>query len=144
MVDQFLASVYDKPVGDGPGDPWCMAFASWVGSMTGRVFGFAWPLPLSASCALTGEYADKRGHLRTEPAIGALMLVWHDNAKPPRLAHACFVTGFEADGRAKTIEGNSNANGSREGDGVYAREGKLARTIKPKDRFVWWWELVSA
>ncbi len=98
---------------------------------------------------MLGEYARKRGILRSEPQDGDVFLLW--NAKLGRFAHTGVVarvratgatTGTERGFECDTIEGNTDAGGSREGDGVM----RSVRRFYPKagDRFVRWVELDRA
>jgi hypothetical protein len=98
---------------------------------------------------MLGEYARTRGILRSEPQDGDVFLLW--NAKLGRFAHTGVVarirgtgatTGTEPWFECDTIEGNTDAGGSREGDGVM----RSVRRFYPKagDRFVRWVELDRA
>lgn len=115
-----------------PGNPWCAAFVSYVGHAVLREL---WPLPLVGGCATLGEAAQKLGMLREEPANGAVFLLWSD--KQERFNHTGFVTSVPSSLPYGTVEGNTSPDGSPEGTGVFERQ----RTRKPRDRFVWWWDL---
>lgn len=110
MVRAILASV-----GLAEGNPWCMAFVSYAGH---GVLGARWPLPRTGSCDVALEAARAHGLTVTAPARGDLFLIMKSRTDA---THVGFVTGVDADGRFRTLEGNTNAGGGREGDGVYQR-----------------------
>jgi cold shock CspA family protein len=121
-VEAILKRVYLQP-----GNPWCAAFVSYVGW---SVLRKRWPLPLVGGCVSLFDYAKGKGMIETAPAPGDIFLMW-SNSKG-RFAHTGFVSGVSIDYR--TIEGNTNPEGSREGDGVYIR----TRKVHPNDRFIRW------
>ncbi len=108
-IARFLRSV-----GLGVGYPWCAALVSWCLLEAGcpkerlpkrRAAVRDWVL-----------WAEREGRLERHPERGRLFF-WLDGAH----GHIGFVT--EVVGTTiKTIEGNTNKAGSREGDGVYRRE----------------------
>jgi hypothetical protein len=132
-----------------PGQPWCAAFVHHVGYWSH--FDYAaerssWPLPATASCYMLGAFAKERGVLREAPAAGDVFLLW--NVRLARFAHTGVVARLREEGKTPggdpwfdcdTIEGNTDAGGSREGDGVMRR----VRRFYPKvgDRFIRWAEL---
>ena len=121
MVEAMLAGVGNKA-----GDPWCAAYVSHCGY---AALGKAWPLPMTASCAVLGDHAFNHGWLKETPP-GDVFLCWSD--AHGRFAHTGFVT------ENGTIEGNTVGTGEsgnqREGYGVFLRK----RNWKPKDRFIRW------
>jgi hypothetical protein len=117
--------------GLGPGYPWCAAFVAHVGK---SALGAKWPLPLTAGCAVLGDFAKSRGLLVETPEVGDVFLVYFPSLK--RYAHTGFVLGLNG----STIEGNTSGGGSREGWGVFAR----SRAWKPQDRFIRWTRLLEA
>jgi hypothetical protein len=132
MVERYL-----KATGLGPGHPWCAAFTSYVGKKT---LGEHWPVVMSAACRHIGEWAHKKGAMRDEPMAGDLYLVYYAKPGFNRFAHIGIVTEVLADGRIRTIEGNTNSDGSREGWRVCRK----VRTPKDADAFVRWSRLVPA
>lgn len=130
VVNRFLARV-----GLAPGQPWCAAFVSVIGS---DMLLKEWPLPLVGGCATLGEAAEKQQMLFEHPAPGAVFLI-HFPSKG-RFAHTGFVIGPDTDGYWLTVEGNTNDDGSRDGTGVFKRRRKFG----PKDRFVYWWSPTPA
>jgi hypothetical protein len=99
---------YLKYVGFTRGNPWCAAYVSWVFREAG------YPMPRTAwSPALFPE-----DHLVKEPAAGMVFGIYFSDLK--RIAHCGLVENTQGD-FVLTIEGNTNLEGSREGQGVYRR-----------------------
>ena len=122
VVEHFLAAV-----GQSPGQPWCAAFVSWVGQQA--VPG--WPLPLTAGCQVLFSSAARLGFIQPAPSPGSVFLLWRPQLG--RFGHTGFVLG--PSGSAwRTIEGNTNPDGGREGFGVFER----TRTFAAGDRFISW------
>lgn len=87
---------------------WCAAFVSWCFKQTGSA------LPRTGwSPALF-----PKGRLQTVPKPGYVFGIYFPSLK--RIAHCGFVESLRGDWII-TIEGNTNAVGSREGDGVYRK-----------------------
>lgn len=111
------------------GHPWCMAFVHFIGR---ACFGALWPLPLSASCAITLAAARKAGLVidADDAQPGDLVFMWSATLK--RHAHVYILAAPKTGAVWPTIEGNTNAGGSRDGWGAFQR----TRTIRPKDEVV--------
>lgn len=124
-----------KRTGNAKGDPWCAAYVTDVGL---AALGTAWPVKKSASVQAICEWAAAKGCrlVATKAAAqpGDLFALWFP--KLGRWAHIGFVTSVNPDGSIQTIEGNTNADGSREG-WLVARK---RRTLTSKDRLVRWTE----
>lgn len=143
MVELFLREVRQPP-----GQPWCAAFVHHVGYWSHydhRVAKSSWPLPATASCYELGEFARERGVLLEKPSAGDVFLL-HSPALR-RFAHTGVVVsvdqrfGSEGDARfvCTTVEGNTNADGSR--DGRMTLRKVRSFSVKNGDRFVHWPEL---
>lgn len=124
-VEALIASC-----GGTPGEPWCAAYVSYLG----HFMPTGWPLPLVRGCATLGEAAAKKDLLKTAPARGAIFLLHYPTLK--RFAHTGICLGEKGGGVWRTIEGNTNGGGSRDGWGVFERE----RAFGPADRFIHWWD----
>lgn len=124
-----------KRTGLGKGHPWC---AAWVADVGRLALGADWPLPMTASCYHLGEHARTKGALVTTPDAGDVFLVYFPTLK--RFAHTGLVTEVLADGSVRTIEGNTNDGGSRDGWGVFRR----TRRLGPNDRCIRWTALLPA
>lgn len=106
--DGIKVEAYLKYVGFPKGNPWCAAYVSWVFKQAG------YPMPKTAwSPALFP--AD---HLVKQPSAGMVFGIYFPDLK--RIAHCGFVENTQGD-FVLTIEGNTNVEGSREGQGVYRR-----------------------
>ena len=144
MIDLFL-----RGVGQMRGQPWCAAFVHHVGywSHFDHERGASvWPLPATASCYVLGDFARRKRILKDEPEPGDVFLLW--NPRLGRFSHTGIVAHVHEDAddqgdtgwiTCDTIEGNTNDDGSREGDAVLRR----VRRFWPKlgDRFIRWTDL---
>jgi len=121
MVDRYLRSV-----GCLPGAAWCMAFVSWCFQQAALSLGVPDLFPRTGGC-LDGWNRVRRlapgrivssAQAQADPARirpGLVFVLDHGGGR----GHAGFVRG--ATGLAfRTIEGNSNEAGGREGVGVFA------------------------
>lgn len=95
------------------GQPWCATFVAWCA----RKAGAADLYPVTASCDVAGKWFKDRGRWSAYPAVGAQAFFGF----PHDLNHTGIVYKFDAN-YIWTIEGNTNSNGSREGDGVYLKK----------------------
>ncbi|GGW96205.1 hypothetical protein GCM10010297_17600 [Streptomyces malachitofuscus] len=100
---------------------WCQTFQSWAFQQAG-VKSLA---PVTASCPTAVNWYKSRGRFSYYPAIGAMVFFGPSGGQ-----HVGLVYKYDAN-HAYTIEGNTNANGSSEGNGVYLK--KRAR----RDSFVY-------
>jgi GH25 family lysozyme M1 (1,4-beta-N-acetylmuramidase) len=94
------------------GQPWCMTFQSWCAMISGNAALY----PRTASCVEGVSWFKAEGRWSDYPAVGALAFYGTDGG-----SHVGLVAGFDAD-NIYTVEGNTNDNGSAEGDGVYGKE----------------------
>ncbi|MCW3060599.1 MAG: Peptidoglycan-binding domain 1 protein [Capsulimonas sp.] len=128
-VDRFLLAA-----NCAPGNPWCMAFVyamfSWSGYTSANGVTLLFP---TASCQVQADHAKANGLLvsaddaRTQLAPGWVMLKWEPSLV--RYAHAGIVTAYDRPtGVFKTIEGNTNTDGGREGYEVARQTRKIGDT----------------
>lgn len=96
--------------------PWCASFVSWCFGKIG------YPQPRTAWSP--GLFPTER--LAKDPVAGMVMGIYFADLK--RVGHCGIVEQVKGD-LVVTIEGNTNLNGSRNGDGVYRRL-RHARTIR--------------
>ena len=101
------------------GQPWCGVFVAWVARRAG-VADLYPPASVAASCDAAGAWWKKQGRWSAYPAIGAQVFF----GSPSDLTHTGIVTRYD-DTWVWSVEGNTNQNGSAQGDGVY--ENKRAR-----------------
>lgn len=117
FVDDFLR----EAGGLGPGYPWCAASINWCCEM------LEVPNPAKADAAVVGwkNWAVAQGRRRAAPARG-LLCYWLNR---DQTGHIGIVSNFLADkNHVLSIEGNTNAAGSREGDAI-------ARKQRPKAKW---------
>ena len=104
-----------RTTGNKKGDPWCASFVNFVLDIA---YQDASPLPCTASCDALLSYAQSHGLLTTNPVAGDVFLVMKTSMDA---VHTGIVTA--ADHLfVSTIEGNTNRDGAREGNGVWARK----------------------
>lgn len=108
-----------RTTGNKRGDPWCASFVNFVLDIAYRDLN---PLPATASCDELLAFARKHNRLTTTPVPGDVFLVMKTKTDA---THTGIVTQVLADS-VLTIEGNTNREGAREGNGVWARERKRA------------------
>ena len=108
-----------RTTGNKKGDPWCASFVNWVLDIAYRDMN---PLPATASCDVLLEFARKNQLLTNTPQPGDVFLVMRTKNDA---IHTGIVTEVKAD-TVKTIEGTTNREGAREGNGVWARERQRA------------------
>jgi hypothetical protein len=111
------------------GAPWCCSYVTAVGRQS---LGHAWPVPLTASVQTVVDWAEAKGVLKEEPKRGDLLVSWYSSLG--RFGHIAIVIDVMTDGRIKTIEGNTNLDGSREGYGIFER----LRSPSDRYKFVRW------
>ncbi|WP_282203899.1 peptidoglycan-binding protein [Kitasatospora fiedleri] len=90
---------------------WCATFVSWCAMQSGNADIY----PRTASCATGVAWFKQRGQWRTTPSVGAQVFYGSGGG-----SHTGIVAGYD-DTYIHTIEGNTNDNGSANGDGVYRR-----------------------
>ncbi|MFD8595379.1 peptidoglycan-binding protein [Kitasatospora sp. NPDC059646] len=90
---------------------WCATFVSWCALQSGNADIY----PRTASCATGVAWFKQRGQWRTTPSVGAQVFYGASGG-----SHTGIVVSFDAT-YIYTIEGNTSAGGSPEGDGVYRR-----------------------
>jgi len=103
-----------RVTGNKKGDPWCASFVTFCLDIAYRGKN---PLRRTASCDLFLQDARAKGWLTNTPAPGDVFLVMKstDDAVHTGFVTAVGKTSF------KSIEGNTNDGGSRDGWGVFAR-----------------------
>ncbi|AUG82099.1 hypothetical protein CFP65_7524 [Kitasatospora sp. MMS16-BH015] len=100
-----------------PAEPWCADFVSAVARESGNGGVF----PNTASCGTARAWFDQRGRLSVYPAVGAQVLFGTpDNPYGAGGEHTGICIGYDAD-TLTVIAGNTNDDGSPQGDGVYQR-----------------------
>ena len=126
-VEEYLRSV-----NLGPGHPWCAAFPHWAARQCGRIFEPAREFAMAARWHRQEQRVWERKGWSPDTAG------WHPVSRPGdhlaiyyrklgRIGHTAVIIG-EDEKYFKTVEGNTNAEGSRDGNGVYIRRRLKAST----------------
>lgn len=107
---------YLKAVGLGKGYAWCAAFVKWCFDQTGiKTTITAW----SPSAHNSKNIVYHKSSFFKEPQSGDVFTIYYPSLK--RIGHTGFFYERVSEKIYKTVEGNTNAAGSREGDGVYIK-----------------------
>jgi hypothetical protein len=105
------------------GQAWCAMFVSWVGAHAGVSLPKINSNKGFAAVVSARSFARKNNLLTTKPRVGSVFLIIGRNGK----GHTGLVESINWARRTiTTIEGNTNAGGSRNGDGVYRRTRKTS------------------
>jgi len=111
MVEKYLSSV-----GLDKGYPWCAAFVKWCFVQAGvktEINGMA------SSVNNPDRWVYHKGKFISEPRPGDAFTLYFNSLG--RIGHTGFYDGRQNASIYKTVEGNTNNAGSREGDGVYRK-----------------------
>lgn len=122
---------YLRTVGLGPGNPWCAAFVTWCLRKAGYQQG---PQQGAGAVRNWAKWAEDRGKLLSGGAFAKRgdLFLWLNANQTGHIGFVCETTKKAGLWWVRTLEGNSNENGSREGDRV-VRKWRLATA---KFRFV--------
>jgi hypothetical protein len=119
MIDEWLRNVYLDPNKGPPGGyPWCAAAVSWWCEKGGR--------PIRKSASVWRLYDANHQLMVDDPQPGDICIRLEKGERGGK-GHCGLYLGTE-DGKVKTIEGNTNEAGSREGNAV---------AIKLRERAYW-------
>lgn len=103
--------------------PWCAIFLSWLSFYSGLTYlGKPWRF---ASTIAARDHAKRAGRWITTPTVGTIAMMAHTSTT----GHVGFVIALlRRAGRliVVTIEGNTNDQGAREGNGVWLREREVS------------------
>lgn len=128
--DGAKVEVYLRSVNLPKGNPWCAAFVSYclqVNHIKNPRSGWA-PAYFSTTSTIW-----TRGNLNNRlPMPGDIFGIYFQNKG--RIAHVGFVHRF-GNKYTITVEGNTNEEGSREGDGVYLKR-RLTKQLYKISRYV--------
>jgi hypothetical protein len=112
--------IYLKSVGLTKGYSWCMAFVFWCVLEASKKQGI--PNPLKKTAGVLAQWNSRPELRRSKPEPGFVFIMDYGKG----LGHTGFVEKVLPGGKIQTIEGNTNADGSREGYAVCRR----TRSIK--------------
>ncbi|MFJ1704744.1 CHAP domain-containing protein [Kitasatospora sp. NPDC088346] len=100
-----------------PAESWCADFVSAVAKQTGNATRF----PNTASCTVGRSWFKQRNRLSVYPAIGAQVFFGAPgNPDGPGGTHTGVCIAYTND-TITVVAGNTNSDGSANGDGVYRR-----------------------
>lgn len=116
------------------GYPWCALFVSWVMKEALKEL-FDKCFIASADTWEFRDFAEKNNILSDIPDSADIFLRYGSDGP----THTGFVLYLPNQTQFKTCEGNSNSNGSSNGDGIYSN----IRTIGNNYRFIKWYKLLS-
>lgn len=114
--DGKQVEAYLKSVKLGKGYAWCAAYVKWVFDQCGI------PTTINAmalSAHRPGHLVYSKGKKLKEPKAGDVFTLYYAHLK--RIGHTGFFDKEINSKVYRTVEGNTNAAGSREGDGVYIK-----------------------
>lgn len=115
QVEAYLACTGLKK-----GEPWCAAFVAWVFKQAGY----------SAPRSAWSPDLFPNWRVVKVPAPGDVLGVYFPNLK--RIAHVGIIEMTDGDW-CVTVEGNTNVNGSREGNGVYRKRRPMRSLYRVAD-----------
>lgn len=116
-VEVFLSSV-----GLPPGQPWCAAFVFWCFKQAASRLGRVSPCPKTGAGMRLWHLADSVCRLQG-PARGRVYVLSHGGG----LSHVGIVEAVNEDGTVVEVSGNTNKEGSREGNCVWRHTGDPAK-----------------
>ena len=109
--------MYLKATGLGKGNPWCAAFVRWCFDESGtKTTITAW----SPTAENKKNLVFKNRDFYKEPQSGDVFTLYYNSLK--RVGHTGFFHRKVNSSIYESVEGNTNAEGSREGDGVYMKK----------------------
>ena len=114
--DGIMVETYLSSVGLEKGYPWCAAFVKWCYLKAGvktEINGMA------SSVNSSERWVYHKGKFISEPLPGDAFTLYFNSLG--RIGHTGFYDGRQNASIYKTVEGNTNSAGSREGDGVYRK-----------------------
>lgn len=98
---------------------WCAIFMSWVSAHSGTTyFGKPWRF---ASTIAARAHAQKNGRWTTTPTVGTIAMMAHSSTTG-HVGEVIYILRRSGRIIVGTIEGNTNDQGAREGNGVWLRE----------------------
>lgn len=116
--DGIQVEYYLQSVGLGKGYPWCAGFVKWCYLKADvKEAKQINAMALSVNNRTRWVYANNK--FIQEPSPGDAFTLYYPHLK--RIGHTGFYDGRQNTHIYKTVEGNTNSAGSREGDGVYRK-----------------------
>lgn len=117
--DGPAVEMYLKTVGLGKGYPWCAAFIKWS-LLEVKAPGAQTINGMALSTDRPDRYVYFKGKYFGKTLLpGDVGTLYYSSLK--RIGHVFFYNGSAGAGSIYTVEGNTNSQNSRDGDGVYLR-----------------------
>lgn len=123
--------MFQKSIGLEPGDPWCAAFVCFCIKEAAKHLGVKPKFEYGGSAYKL--WTRNLALALTAPGENCVFLIDHGLSKTGhRIGHAGFVVAQNQSHSEtlETMEGNTNAAGSRDGDGAYHKSREVAEFAK--------------
>ena len=125
--DGVMVNAFQKDVGIDPGSSWCMAMVYWCYDEAAHSLGVKNPLAATGGCLEQLRRTKCRvipADQYTDPQPGDIGIIDLKKVAPgfDGPGHTFFVIIANDPGIVKTVEGNTNIDGSSNGNGTYRRE----------------------
>jgi hypothetical protein len=108
-------SEYLQFVGLPPGNPWCCAFLVYRIHQAAKELGVTPIVPKTGLVQALYNWAHGKGLVSDTPSPGMAFVEWFPSLG--RYAHTGLIAEVQGN-KFRTVEGNSNSNGSRDGECV--------------------------
>jgi hypothetical protein len=118
-IDEFLRSVNLQP-----GEPWCAAFIFWVFAKAAGELGLVNPVPRTGSSLRVWTLAEPVAR-DSNPQPGFVYILKHS----PTTGHVGIVESVQDYETITELSGNTNEQGSREGNAVARHTGRSPEAI---------------
>ncbi len=128
-----MVEMFQRSVGIPPGSAWCAAFVFWAISEEAKARQIEPPFLRSGYCPAIHSWSNAAGLSRSTPEVGDAFLRLLNYPEGRFASHIGLVTAVNGS-TFESIEGNTNAGLSNEGDGVYRR----TRPVNSDYVFVRW------
>jgi hypothetical protein len=108
-------NIYLASVGLPPGNPWCAAFVFFRVQQAAKELGISALWPKTGLVQAVYDWAKSHKLVSDTPAAGMVFVEWFPSLN--RYAHTGLIAEVQGN-KFRTVEGNSNSNGSRDGEEV--------------------------
>lgn len=124
-----MVELIQSTVGRAEGEPWCLAFVQTCIAYAELKTGIKSPVIPSEHCRTTWEHTPKSARVQYRPNRYALVFWGYDGSSSGHVG--IYLEGSFKHNKGvsfRSIEGNTNSDGAREGDGVYYKNRDWMRT----------------
>lgn len=116
---------------------WCMAFVVWCIKQACLKLQIENTFPVSGFCPYVADWGRKNNIMKTTPVRGDIFLLMDSHPTMPYY-HTGFVEKVDSGNYYYTIEGNTDASGGAEGDGIYRKTRRNSSVV-----FLRWYEMIE-